>query len=270
MQLFNSHTHTNHSLDCNVPAEEMCLVAIDAGLSGYSICDHCHGSDYITYNTYDVLKDSYADALRLKKLYSDKIEVLAGAEFGEILWHKNYIDRLTDAFPLDIVLASVHRVRNVPDTNFISRINFKKYSEDELKLFVTKYFEDVLETAEECDFDSLSHLTLILRYVSGKYKLFVDLNDFYPIIDKILKTLIKREKALELNTSEINGIGFMPDKDILIRYRQLGGKLITIGADSHKTKNIALGMNEAINLLRECSFGSYVYYKCRKPQHISI
>ncbi len=270
MQLFNSHTHTNNSLDCDFSADEMCLAAIDAGLSGYSICDHCHGSDYITYSTHDVLKSSFEDAICLKKSYSDKIEVLAGAEFGEILWHKDYIDRLISKFPLDIVLASVHRVRNVPDTNFISRVNFKKYSEEELNHFITRYFEDVLETAQKCDFDSLSHLTLIYRYVCGKYKISVDYTKFDSIIDEILKTVIKRNKALELNTSEINNIGFMPDKKILTRYRELGGSLVTIGSDAHKTKNISLGMHEAINLLKECGFKSYVYFKGRKPQTVLI
>ena len=270
MLLFNSHTHTESSLDCDVSAEQMCLAAIEAGLSGYSICDHCHSSDYITYSTYDVLKASYSDASRLKKKYHGKIEVFAGAEFDEILWHKEYTDRLISKFPLDIILASVHRVRNVHDTNFISRVKFNQLSKEELSHFITRYFEDVLETAEKCDFDSLAHPTLILRYVCGKYKLSVDMGEFKSLTDKILKTVIEREKAIELNTSEINGIGFMPDKNILARYHQLGGKLVTLGSDAHKTKNLALGLTEAAALLKECGFDNYVYYKERKAQFVSL
>lgn len=266
MRLFNSHTHTKNSLDCTASAEEMCQSAVNAKFSGIAICDHCHGSNYITYSTYDVLKASNRDARRMAEQYSGKLEVFAGAEFGEILWNPDYIQRLIDSFELDIVLASVHRVRNVTDINFISRVNFQELSTAQLYNHIKHYFLDVLETAEKCDFDVLSHLTLILRYITGKFKINVDLAEFMPIIDKILKVLISREKALELNTSEATSIGLMPDVDLLNRYRSFGGELITIGTDAHNPQKINHCFAEAINALRKCGFSSYFYYRNRKAQ----
>ena len=112
----------------------------------------------------------------------------------------------------------------------------------------------------------MSHLTLILRYVSGKYKIKVDLDEFLPIIDQILKTLISREKALEFNTSEFENIGFMPNEEIIKRYRSFGGELITIGTDAHLPENMDYGFREAVNVLKSCGFNGYYYYKNRKPQ----
>lgn len=270
MRLFNSHIHTEHSADCSIPAEDMCQSAVSAGLSGIAICDHCHGCEYITYNTYDVLKSSHKDAYSLAKKYEGKLEVFAGAEFDEIIWSREYIDRLIDTFDFDVILASVHRVRNVSDSNYISRVNFASFTPEALHHFILRYFEDVLETAEKCDFDVLSHLTLILRYVCGKYKIPVNISQFYDIIDEILKIVIKRGKAIELNTSEIGNIGLMPDISILSRYRALGGDLVTIGTDAHLTKNIAHGFSEAVDALRKCGFNHYVYYKNRQANYESI
>lgn len=270
MLMYNSHTHTNHSLDCTVSAEEMCLSAIGAGLSGYSICDHCHIDGYISYSTYDTLKGSVADANMLKEKYGDKIQVFAGAEFDEILWHPEYAKRLVDSFKLDVVLASTHKVRNVPDTNFISRVNFCEYPKDVLHGFIMRYFEDVLETAEKCDFDILPHMTIIFRYVCGKYGLRVDFDAFSSVIDQILMALIKREKALEVNTSEVNGIGLMPNGEIIKRYHDLGGRLVTIGSDAHMQKNISLGFSNAVDTLKACGFKEYFYYKDRTPVSVLL
>lgn len=270
MKLFNSHTHTKNSVDCNVTADEMCQSAISSGFSGLAFCDHCHGGSFITHSTYDVLTSSIKDARLMAEKYGNQLQVFAGAEFDEVLWSFDYIQRLIDRFDLDIVLASVHRVRNAPDANFISRVDFTAYSQALLREHIRQYFLEVLETAEKCDFDALAHLTLILRYVCGKYKISIDLAEFMPIIDKILKTLISREKALELNTSEVGNIGLMPDIEILKRYRSFGGELVTIGTDAHLTKNISHGFFEAIQALKDCGFNSYYYYKGRKPQREAL
>ncbi|MBQ2932285.1 MAG: histidinol-phosphatase HisJ family protein [Clostridia bacterium] len=270
MKLFNTHTHTNNSVDCKALPIDMCKSAINAGLSGIAFCDHCHGGNYITHRTYSVLKGSMQDAKLMASQFEGSLEVLAGAEFDEILWSPEYINRLIESSPLDIVLASVHRVRTNLDPNYISRVNFSAYTNTQLREHAKSYFEDVLETAEKCDFDVLSHLTLILRYVRGSHKLDLDLAEFMPIIDKTLKVLISREKALELNSSEFENIGFMPDAEILKRYRSFGGELVTIGTVAHKPKRIDYGICEAVQLLKDCGFDSYYYYKNRQPQKISF
>ncbi|MBR5154956.1 MAG: histidinol-phosphatase HisJ family protein [Clostridia bacterium] len=270
MQLFNSHVHTSTSPDCTAPIEDICLAAFGAGFSGIAITDHCSGSHYISYNSYDILKNSLRDVRRLAKEYQGKMEVLAGVEFEEIIWSPEYINRLIATSRFDVVLASVHKVQNVPDTRYFSRIDFSTYTNDELSYYINCYFKDVLKTVKTCDFDVLSHLTIILRYVCGKYKIDFNLSEFMPIIDEILAVLIERDKALEINTSEFSTVGLMPDEKILSMYRTLGGRKITIGTDAHFPQDISKGFDFAIDVLRKIGFDSYYYYKNRLPQKIII
>jgi histidinol-phosphatase (PHP family) len=190
MRLFNSHCHTHNSIDCAADPDEMCQAAVRAGVSGLAFCDHCHGGSFITYNTYDVLKKSHADAAKMATKYQDCLQVFKGAEFDEILWTPDYIDRLIKSFQFDIILASVHRIKNAKDSNYISRVDFNKFTRDELCDFVSGYFDEVLKTAQTADFDALAHLTLIIRYVTGKYKIEINLADYMPQIDKILQVII--------------------------------------------------------------------------------
>ena len=52
------------------------------------------------------------------------------------------------------------------------------------------------------------------------------------VLDEILVQLIKRGKGIELNTGGLRKLGndFNPSREILKRYRELGGELITIGS----------------------------------------
>ncbi len=266
MKIFNSHVHTSNSPDCHYSADVVAQAAYHAGVSGISITDHCSASNFISFDTYNIAKASVADAKRLKNQYNDQLEIFCGIEFDEMIWCSDYAKRIIESMDFDIVLASVHKVRKCPTGQYFSRIDFSKLSEEDIHTYAGWYFEDVLETAKKCDFDVLSHLTIIARYICGKYGRSLDLSRFTSVTDEILKVLISRGKALEVNTSEVSNVGLIPDKEILMHYKALGGELVTIGTDAHIPEKIVHGFSVAAETLKECGFEYYTYYKNRKPQ----
>ena len=86
-------------------------------------------------------------------------------------------------------------------------------------------------------------------------------------IDKILRMLILRGKALELNMSGLRAKlkEPMPPVDILKRYKQLGGELITIGSDAHHIEHVGYGIKEGMEILCDAGFGYFAFYRGRKP-----
>ena len=109
-----------------------------------------------------------------------------------------------------------------------------------------------------------------MRYVVYKYKKTVNIQKYYPIIEQILISVIERDKSLEINSSGINDNYFMPDKDIIMMYKNLGGKKITIGSDAHIPENIAAGLYEAKEMLLNLGFDTLTYYLERKPIEYKI
>ena len=81
------------------------------------------------------------------------------------------------------------------------------------------------------------------------------------IIDEILKLLIARGKALECNTAGYKyGLGHLhPHEEILRRYRELGGELLTVGSDGHRPEEIGKEFIRAESILKACGFR---YYTC--------
>lgn len=269
-EIFNSHVHTNNSEDGKASAEEMCLAACRAGLSGITVTDHCNIATFISDNSYSRIKKSVSDAERMKEKYADNLFVGTGAEIGEAIWNPGYTARILQLADFDAILASVHRVRHESIKGSFSCVDFSVLTDKQINEYMDRYFDDVYETALSCDFDILSHLTIPLRYITGIYGRHVCLDGFAEKTDKILQSLIERGKALELNTSEIGDIGFMPDAEILRRYRCLGGELVSVGADSHVTEKISYGIDEGLRCLKECGFDYYVYYRQRTAIKVFI
>ena len=56
-----------------------------------------------------------------------------------------------------------------------------------------------------------------------------------------------------------------PHPDILRRYRELGGEIITVGADGHRPEHIAYDFEKADSILKSCGFRYYTEFKERKP-----
>ena len=268
MCLYNSHVHTNNSKDSSVTADKMCLAARDAGLCGIAITDHCEISSFISSDAYRKTLRSVTEAAKLKGKYGNDFFVGIGTEIGDGRLNPDYTKRILRLADFDVVLASVHVIEYGGKIVHLSRVDFSSLSQDVISEYMKIYFTSMLETAEKSDFDVLSHMTLPIRYVTAECGIAVKLTDYAQQIDVILNTVIKRDKALEVNTSEINRIGLMPDKDILIRYRELGGTKITIGSDAHTTDNLTLGFDEALNSIKECGFEGYGYYK--KRNYVSV
>lgn len=112
----------------------------------------------------------------------------------------------------------------------------------------------------------MGHLDYVVRYGKNKekeysYKMFAD------EIDALLRELIEHGKGLELNMAGLKyGLPFAhPHPDILKRYRELGGEIVTVGADGHRPEHIAWEFDKACDILKGCNFKYYTEFKERKP-----
>jgi len=128
--------------------------------------------------------------------------------------------------------------------------------------------------AEHTNFDSLGHLDYIIRYLPDSVSLIKDyaVRDYMDFIEEILRTLISRGQALEVNTAGLRkGLSFPhPKEEILRLYKELGGELLTLGSDAHYPKDVGADIKRCAELLKACGFKYYAAYKERKPNMIKL
>ena len=135
-----------------------------------------------------------------------------------------------------------------------------------------EYFESILENIAAFDeFDVYGHIDYVVRYGPNKnadytYKKFKD------VIDEILRQLVARGKGIELNMAGFKyGLGHPnPTEEILHRYRELGGEIITVGADGHAPDQIAWDFEKVPGILKAAGFDYFTVFTKRKPEFILI
>lgn len=270
------HTHCLFSTDSDAKPEAMAAAAADKQLSYLCFTDHMD-LDYPESTEAAPLfvfsPDEYfrrLQPLRAGEL-SSSLQIRIGIELG-LLPHRPDIamqqKKLLSGYPFDFVLASIHL------------LDGKDPYYEEFWHGITKetalarYFDTMLSSITEyTDFDSLAHLDYIIRYIPAfagtkhyHYK------DYKDVLDEILHFLITEGKALEINTKGLSaGLGcFHPSLEILKHYRELGGRLLTIGSDAHEPTAIAAGYKKTRELLLSCGFTSYCVFTERKMEEVLL
>ncbi len=269
--LADFHAHSNFSGDCHAPMEKMIQSAIEKGLNTICFTEHndfdfpyLEGDKECPEGCFELNVDSYLyELLRLKKKYEDQIDVLFGIELGlqSSCVRKNAI--LSKAHDYDFIIASSHLCGG-QDPYRPDYFNGK-----ELSACYRQYFEEILSNVKSfLGYDVYGHLDYMARYAPDHGASY-SYADYADLIDEILTVLIENEKAIECNTSGLRKpFGQTnPVKDILVRYRELGGEIITVGSDAHRPEDVAYGFDQVEELLKSCGFKYYSTFIARHPYY---
>lgn len=258
------HVHTSFSADSDTSPREQIEAAIRLGMREICITDHHDpGSKNMTRLDFTLDLSSYFPSIRtLAEEYQDRIHVLTGIELGLMRREKDYLVNLTNELNVDYIIGSNHFIDSfdVYDQNYYAgRAEHASY---------LRYFESALERLQTFDcFDSLGHLDYIIRYGPEKNKNYRPA-DYMEVIDEILHTLIRKDKALECNTAGFKyGLGHPhPYEEILKHYHEIGGELLTVGSDGHRPHEVGGSFTQTEAILKFCGFRAYTIYKNRKPE----
>ncbi len=248
------HLHSYFSGDSDAPMEDMILRGIELGLDCMCFTEHMD-MDYVYLKKeeegcFELNTDSYLYELaRLKEL-------------GVQPHLRRELAVYAKSFDFDFIIASSH-LCNRKDPYYPSF--YENRSDEEA---YREYFASILDNLRVFDnFDVYGHLDYVVRY--GKHKdADYSYNKYKDLLDRILETLLEKEKGLEINTGAIRyGLKELnPCTDILKRYRQLGGEIITIGSDAHTPDMLAHGFDRAAEILTACGFRYYATFEKRTPE----
>lgn len=266
------HVHTEFSDDSVYPMEEVVRDAIRMGMDEICFTDHV---DYGVKEDWDsgaeiLYRDGepianvdyprYAEAIRqMQALYGDRIAIRMGMEFGIQTHTIPQYEALYQRYPFDFIILSIHQVEDKEfwTQDFQRGRTQKEYNE--------RYYEEMLRVVEQYpDYSVLGHMDLIVRYDEQGVYPFPEIR---PYVSRILERVIRDGKGIEVNTSyKRYGLSDLtPSREILALYQELGGKIITLGSDSHKPEHLGAYMEETKAVLRSMGFREFCTYEKMEP-----
>lgn len=268
------HCHTSFSTDSKANPDDMISQAISLGLKCLCITDHM---DYLYPSstegefTFDP-KIYFEQMTNLKDTYKDKIDLLIGVELGlrnePKIKHtvRDFYNHLLKEYNFDFVIGSTHVLENTDP--YYNEYWVNRSSREGIE----QYFTSIIDNTRYYNgFQVYGHLDYIIRYIPDEIKDY-KYNDYKDLIDLALITILSHGKGIECNASGLKyGLNVPhPKPEILKRYKELGGEILTIGSDAHNPVHIAYDFNKVRDLLLSLGFRYYTIYKGQKPEYIKL
>lgn len=259
MRVIDYHMHTHFSGDSEANPREHVLKAIEMNLDEICFTDH-RDFDYPIDSFELDVENYYQEIQSLKEEFKDQIKIKWGIEMGLDLDHQEEIENLIQQYPFGFVIGSIHVIHH---TEFYYGEFFKGKTKEQAH---REFFEETLKCVKAFDcFNVLGHLDYIVRYGPYEDKT-VDHQKYQDIIDEIFKTLIQKGKGIEVNTSgyrDLKTCGF-PNFEQVQRYYDLGGRIITIGTDSHTSDRVGENCLNVAKKYQEIGFDDVSTFTQRK------
>ena len=266
------HVHTEFSDDSVYLMEDVVKDAIALGLEEICITDHVDYGIKLDWDDGREIQWRHGEPManvdypkyfekiaKLKGEYKDQIVIKEGMEFGMQVHTIPQFRKLFNKYHFDFIILSCHQVE---DKEFWTQDFQKGRTQEE---YQTRYYQEILDVITEYkDYCVLGHLDLLKRYdMAGDYPF----EKIKPMVTKILKQVIADGKGIEINTSSHRyGLDdLMPSRNILKLYHELGGTIVTIGSDTHKSEHLGAYIEETKEEMRNIGFKYYCTYQDMKP-----
>lgn len=261
IKLIDLHTHTDNSQDGNHSATYMAETAAQKGLAYLAFTDHCEVDYYYSDGFDKRALQSYFEVSKAKSAFEGKLPILRGIELAQPHYIPELAEKIINMHKYDIVIGSIHNLRNQEDFYY-----WKNFDSIDIEATMNEYFDEIIAMLEWGNVDVCAHITYPFRYIFNACGYVEDINKYSKKVDEILRLCAEKDIALEIN---MGGLKYpinrpSPDIETVKRYKELGGRFISVGSDSHYAERIGNGIDRAFEMAREAGFKCVACFDERK------
>jgi len=256
--IIDQHVHTEFSVDSKVKLEDYFKVAQSLGQKAICFTDHVD-YDSLDYGGSDIAFDYQKILEKGHRLANEfGINYLVGCEIGYRVDLEDEINNYLSDKEFDIILFSVHQHNE-------EHFAFSSYDDHTT---ASKYFENLNQMLDSnFDFDIITHIDYVFRYLNDKES-FVNYTTEYT---QILKKIIKKNVAIEINTKSVMVIGNYEFVNFILKlYYDLGGKHVSLGSDCHFLERYKEGFEEIIEIMKVIGFETVTTFSQRQKNLVKI
>ncbi len=262
--MFDYHIHTTYSPDSHTTMSEGVAQALRRGLTEIAFTDHVEWVPGDGATGYFRPVAYFAELERLRRAYAGRLSLLAAMEMGSPHRFPAEAERLAAAHPWDYILGSAHWVPRSDGS--LARSWHREGFDAGLEAAYAAYFRELVALAEGGTYDCLAHFDLVRRNSWAIFRQVLPLEPYWEWIEAALRAVIERGKGLEINTSALRrGMPTpLPAPEILRRYRELGGEIVTVGSDAHRVVDVGADVRAGMRYAAEAGFRYIARFRRRR------
>ncbi len=265
----DSHLHTDLSPDSTVPVDEYARQAVERGIPEIAITDHVDFDPAAPAFAHTTFAQRERVVREAAARWADRGVAI---RFGvEVTWDRRWADDIAAwlrAHPHDFVIGSVHVYRDSPYA--ADRVAAFVAGKD-LRAIVAPYFEEVEAGARSGLFDAMGHIDFVKRYLAPHVTA-ADLATAPELYEPILAALVASGTSLEVNTSGLRQAAaeLYPGPAIVARYRELGGRAVSVGSDAHRPEAFAWALDDGYAAAAAAGFDALTFRRGGAPVSVAL
>ena len=257
--IFDSHMHTKFSADSEMLAAEALAKAASLNF-GIVFTEHFDYGLEVNGKKFSFDPAEYMN--EYKNLRGEKVRL--GVEVGLRKFARAANENFIAQADFDLVIGSIHLVDDLD-------IYYPEFFADKDKVTAyKKYFQQMAEEAAVADFDVLGHIDYICRtapYDNPE----IDYPTFAAEIDEVLKIVVERGKVLELNTRRFDKNRAVEELvPVYKKYRELGGRFVTIGSDAHRVAAVGNYFTRALDFVHELNLTPVTFHERKLEKFFGV
>lgn len=250
--IFDCHMHTEISYDSKMKIEEILNIQKNRNI-GVILTEHMD----LNYPKKDAFRFNPKEYFNKYEDYRSEC-LLLGVEVGMGLDIVKENNNLVNNYNFDQIIGSIHLIDG-------KDIFLKETYEGKNKIDIGEiYFKSMWENILAHPYiNVLGHIDYISRYwpYEDKNLYYKDYSDY---IDTVLKTIVEKGIALELNTKKVENKEYLKVMHpIFLRYKELKGEMVTLGSDAHFSEHIGRSFDVCYEFLSEIGLKT-VHFRERK------
>ncbi|MFL5778940.1 MAG: histidinol-phosphatase HisJ family protein [Chloroflexota bacterium] len=265
----DGHLHTDRSPDSDVPIDAYARQAAERRIAEIAITDHVDfepGAPAERYASFDERERIVRDAA---ERWAERGVTI---HFGvELTYERRYEPDIRDHLArhaYDFAIGSVHVYHDSPYAP--ERVGAWVAGRS-LGEIVGPYFEQVLAAARSGLFDAIGHLDFVKRYLHP-HVTSSQLAGAPELYEPVLRALVDGGAALEVNTSGLRQAAneTYPPAPIVRRFRELGGRRVTVGSDAHRADAFAWALEDGYAAVADAGIDGLTFPRGRRPTTVAL
>lgn len=237
----DAHLHTDLSPDADVPIDVYAALAVERGIAELAITDHLDFDPRAPAFDPDFGRRERT-VREAAERWGDRVAIRFGVEVTYERRLEADIRAHLEGHAYDYTIGSVHAGADSP---YLPGRVAAFVAGRSLEEIAAPYFEEVLSAVRSGLFDTLGHPDYLKRWLVPH----IDPSAFAAapeLYEPLLVALVETGVALEVNSSGLRQAAHEPYPApwVVDRFRQLGGRRVTAGSDTHRAHSFGTGIPE--------------------------